>query len=241
MIEGKTGKKKSFFGFLLYFIIKIKNDDIFALGAQLAYYLILSFFPFLIFLMTLVGFSNLDSMEIIGGLRAILPSSAFQLISSTIIEIIETQSSGLLGASILMVIWSASSAFRAVIKGINKAYNVREERPFIKRIFISIIFTCALAFLILLTLIMLVFGRVIGNILMYYLPFTRVLDQMWDFLRYGIVVAMMIVIFAIMYRYTPCKKIAWRSAFPGAIVCTIGWIIVSLGFSFYINNFSNYS
>ena len=241
MFENKPEKKKSFMGFILYFFVKIKNDDIFALGAQLAYYLILSFFPFLIFLMTLIGFSNLDSMEVIGGLRASLPSSVFQLVSSTIVEIIETQSSGLLGASILMVIWSASSAFRAVIKGINKAYNVQEERAFIKRIFISIIFTLALAFLILLTLIMLVFGRLIGDILMYYLPFVRILDEVWDVLRYGVVVAMMIIIFAIMYRYTPCKKIAWRAAFPGAIVCTIGWIIVSLGFSFYVNNFSNYS
>lgn len=234
-------KRKSFIGFLIYFVVKVKNDDIFALSAQLAYYLILSFFPFLIFLMTIIGFSNLDSMEVIGGLRSILPSSAFQLISSTIVEIIETQNSGLLGASLLLVIWASSSAFRAVIKGVNKAYNVREERPFIKRIFISIIFTFALASLILSTLIMLVFGKLIGNILMYFLPFTEFLQTLWNILRYVIIVAMMIIIFAVMYRYTPCKKIGWKESFPGAIVCTIGWIIVSLGFSFYINNFSNYS
>ena len=76
---------------------------------------------------------------------------------------------------------------------------------------------------------------------MYYLPFTGILQDLWDLIRYVIVVAMMIVIFAIMYRYTPCKKLGWKQVFPGAIVCTIGWIVVSLWFSFYINNFSNYS
>ena len=65
--------------------------------------------------------------------------------------------------------------------------------------------------------------------------------MIWNLLRYVIVVAMMVIIFAVMYKYTPCKKIGWKEAFPGAVVSTIGWIIVSIGFSFYINNFSNYS
>ena len=52
---------------------------------------------------------------------------------------------------------------------------------------------------------------------------------------------MMILIFAVMYRYTPSIRLTWREVFPGAVVCTVGWLIVSLIFSFYINNFSNYS
>ena len=130
-MSNKEGSKvKNFFGFIIYFIVKIRDDDIFALGAQLAYYMILSFFPFLIFLLTLIGFSNLDSMEVLGGLRAILPTSAFELIYNIIIEVIEKQNTGLLGASLLLVVWAASSAFRAVIKGVNKAYGIKETRSF---------------------------------------------------------------------------------------------------------------
>ena len=234
-------RKRSFFEIIIHFIIKIKEDDIFALSAQLAYYLILSFFPFLIFLLTLLGFSNLDSMEVLGALRTILPTSAFELIYSVIVEIIEKQSTGLLGASLLLVIWSASSAFRAVIKGINKAYGLKENRSFIKRIFIAIICTFLLASLIMLTLIMLVFGGIIGNILASYLPFQDVVHNIWNMIRYGLIVVMMILIFAGIYRYTPAKRLRWREVFPGVIFCTVGWLIVSLGFSFYINNFSNYS
>ena len=111
MSNTEVSKGKNFFDFIIYFIVKIRDDDIFALAAQLAYYMILSFFPFLIFLLTLIGFSNLDSMEVIGGLRAILPTSAFELIYSMIIEVIEKQNTGLLGASLLLVVWAASSAF----------------------------------------------------------------------------------------------------------------------------------
>ena len=107
-MSNKEGSKvKNFFGFIIYFIVKIRDDDIFALGAQLAYYMILSFFPFLIFLLTLIGFSKLDYMEVLGGLRAILPTSAFELIYNIIIEVIEKQNTGLLGASLLLVVWAA--------------------------------------------------------------------------------------------------------------------------------------
>ena len=241
MSKKEVVRKKGFFDFIIYFIVKIRDDDIFALAAQLAYYLILSFFPFLIFLLTLVGFSNLDSMEVLGALRAILPTSAFELIYNVIIEVIEKQNTGLLGASLLLVVWSASSAFRAVIKGINKAYGLNENRSFIRRAFIAIICTFALAFVIMLTLIMLVFGRLIGELLASYLPFPSVVYKVWNFLRYVLVVFMMILIFASIYRYTPSKRLRWKEVIPGAIACTCGWLIVSLGFSFYINNFGNYS
>ena len=215
MSKKETNIKKSFFKFIIYFIVKIKNDDIFALAAQLAYYLILSFFPFLIFLLTLIGFSNLDSMEVLGALRAMLPTSAFELIYNVIIEVIEKQNTGLLGASLLLVVWSASSAFRAVIKGINKAYGLNENRSFIKRAFIAIICTFS--------------------------PHPIIVYRIWNFLRYILVIFMMILIFASIYRYTPSKRLKWKEVFPGAIACTVGWLVVSLGFSFYINNFSNYS
>jgi membrane protein len=234
-------KKRSFFNFIIYLIVKVKKDDVFALGAQLAYYLILSFFPFLIFLITLIGFSNLNSMEVIDGLRTLLPSNVFDLTSATIVEVVENQHAGLLGVSIMLSLWAASSAFRAVIKGINKAYNVRENRSFIKISIIAIISIIALAFIIIITLAMLVFGSLIGDLLKTYLPFDVLINKLWDILRYLVVITSMIFIFATIYRYTPATRISWREVFPGAIVTTIGWIVSSIGFSFYINNFNNYS
>lgn len=236
-----VNKKRSFFNFIIYLIVKVKNDDVFALGAQLAYYLILAFFPFLIFLMTLIGFSNLNSMEIIEGLRTLLPSSVFELTSATIVEVVENQHAGLLWVSIALSVWAASSAFRAVIKGINKAYNVKENRSFIKIAIIAMASIVALAFIIIITLSMLVFGNLIGDLLKTYSPFDAVISRLWNMLRYVVVVTSMIFIFAVIYRYTPAIRISWRESFPGAIVTTIGWILASMGFSFYINNFNNYS
>ena len=232
---------KSLLDKIVFFIVKVNNDDIFALGAQLAYYLMLSFFLFLLFLLTMVGFSKLNTAEILGGLSTILPTSVYGLIETTVIEVIETQNAGLLGASLILTIWSASSGFRAVIKGLNKAYDIKEKRTFIKRAIVGIVFTLALVLVIMLTLAMLVFGEILGEQLLKIVPFKEVIKSIWNISRYLIVVFMMVLIFASIYRYTPAKKVPWREVYPGAIVSTLGWIIVSLGFSYYINNIANYS
>lgn len=226
---------------LIHLIVKIKNDDVFALASQLAYYLILSFFPFIIFLITLVGFSNLSSIEVMDALSTILPSSVYELTESIVKEVFDRQYTELLGVSILLSVWTASSAFRAVIKGVNKAYNFKETRSFIKRSIISMLSILALAIILILALSMLVFGRVIGNYIKVILPFYGIIVLLWNMFRYAFVFILMIFIFAAIYRFTPSKRLKWKEVIPGSIFSTLGWILISFGFSFYINNFSNYS
>ncbi|WP_242850498.1 YihY/virulence factor BrkB family protein [Clostridium baratii] len=241
MSKRMKGNNKSVLDTFLYLFIKVKRDDIFALASQLAYYLILSFFPFLIFLITLIGFSNLNNAEVLEGLQSILPTAVFELTASTISEVINSQNTGILGISGILAIWAASSAFRAIIKGVNKAYDVDEDRSFIKRSIIGIISVIALALTIICTLAMLVFGDLIGEFLNRFLPFEHLINFIWNILRYVIIIAMMIVVFAMIYKVAPAKRIKFRSVLPGAIITTIGWLIASLAFSYYVNNFSNYS
>ena len=226
---------------LIHLIVKIKRDDVFALSSQLAYYLILSFFPFMIFLITLIGFSPLSSVEVLNNLNAILPKSIVELTKSIIFEVVDTQHTGLLGVSVLLMIWTSSSAFRAVIKGVNKAYDFKESRSFIKRAIISMGGIMSLALIILLALAMLVFGNVIGAHIISKIPFYKIIIFLWNMFRYAFVFIVMIFIFALIYMFAPAKRLKLKEVVPGAIFSTMGWIVVSFVFSFYINNFSNYS
>lgn len=237
----KNSNNRSMIDTFLYLFVKVKRDDIFALASQLAYYLVISFFPFLIFLITLVGFSNLNSIEVLDGLQKILPTAVFELTSTTIEEVVNSQNTGVLGVSVILTIWSASSAFRAVTKGVNKAYNIEENRSFIKRSIIGIICVIALALTIISTLVVLVFGNLVGDFLNTVLPFEHLINFIWNILRYVIIIVMMIIVFAAIYKVTPARKIKFRNAIPGAIISTLGWLVASLGFSFYVNNFSHYS
>ena len=220
---------------------KTRKDDVFALASQLAYYLVLSFFPFMLFLMTLVGFSKLSSNEILEGLSVMLPKSVLELTQSTIREVFDNQHTGLLGISILLMIWTSSSAFKAVIKSVNKAYNFKEDRTFIKLSIISILGILALASIIILALGMLVFGNVIGDYLKNTQSLYKIIIIIWNIFRYAFIFIVMIFIFVIIYIFAPAKKLTWKEVIPGAIFSTLGWVLVSFGFSFYIDNFSNYS
>lgn len=226
---------------LTHLIVKVKKDDIFALASQLAYYLVLAFFPFLIFMITLVGFFNLNESAVMDGLSGLLPISVFELMESIIIEIIGSQNTGLLGISILITIWTASSGFRAVIKGINKAYDIEDDRNYIRRTIRSIFGTIALAFALLSALALLVFGNIIGKYLTSALPFPEITGIIWGILRNVVVIFALILVFAIIYRYAPAKRIRWKEVLPGAIISALGWLLLSMGFSFYVNNYSNYS
>ncbi|HCW53171.1 MAG TPA: YihY/virulence factor BrkB family protein [Clostridium sp.] len=226
---------------LIHLILKIKNDDIVALASQLAYYLMLSFFPFILFLITLVGFSNLNSSEVLNGLNGLLPKSIVELTRSTITEVVDNQHTGLLGVSIILMMWTSSSAFRAVIKGVNKAYNFKEDRSFIKRVIISMLGILSLAIIIILSLFMVVFGTVISEYIKAIIPLYRPFLFIWDVCRHAFVFIVMVFIFSGIYCMAPAKRIKLKEVVPGAIFSTIGWIIVSFVFSFYINNFSHYS
>ena len=222
-------------------IDKIKKDDVFALSSQLAYYLVLSFFPFMVFLMTLVGFSRLSSSDILESLDVMLPRSVLELTQSTIKEIFDTQYKGLLLVSIFLMIWTSSSAFKAVIKSVNKAYDFKEDRSFIRLSIISMLGIFGLAMIIILALGMLVFGNIIGDYITNYFSLYKLIIILWNIFRYAFIVVVMIFIFIVVYKLAPAKLLTWKEVVPGAVFSTLGWVSVSFGFSFYIDNFNNYS
>lgn len=227
--------------FLVMFIKKIGDDDIFALGAQLAYYMVLSFIPFLMFLMTLVGFSHLNSDAVLNLLSNVMPTEAFNLIQSTVIEIVDREQTGLLWISIALAIWVSSSGFKAVIKGLNKAYGVKENRSYIKLKLISMVYTILLALIVIATLFLFVFGDVIGDFFMKVLEHPEFIYYIWNMLRYVVVILIMILFFMFLYNATPCVRLGWLEVIPGAVITTLGWISISYIFAYYVNNFSNYS
>ena len=125
--------------------------------------------------------------------------------------------------------------------GINKAYNFKETRSFIKRLMISMSSILLLAITIILALTLLVFGDVISKYLIANLPFSEVLGIIWNILRRGVIILIFILICAVIYRYTPAEKVKWRYVLPGSVFTTVGWFTISVVFSFYINNYNNYS
>ncbi|MGO5064256.1 YihY/virulence factor BrkB family protein [Clostridium sporogenes] len=217
------------------------EDEVLALSSQLAYALIISVFPFLIFVITLIGYLPIHSEDLLLGLKEIIPSNTYLLLKNTIEEILYTQNGNLLSFSIIFTIWTASAGFRAVVRGLNKAYDVKERRSFIKVQFMTILCTLGMALVLVMSIFLLVFGKTIGRTLVYKLGFSWEFNRIWNLIRYTVMIGSIIFILAALYYYIPNKRLKWRDVLPGAIFATIAWIIASMGFSFYVDNFNNYS
>ncbi len=220
---------------------RLEEHEISALGAQIAYYLIFSFFPFLILLMTVMGNSEVSKNAVLQGLKLILPESAFDLVKSNIIILVGAGNFKLMSLGFIAILWVASNGVGAIIRGLNKAYGEQEIRAFWVVKGEAILFTMALAFILLLSFILLIFGEHIGNYFLNLLRLRRIFFIVWDFTRYLFMIFVMGITFTILYYHAPNRKLMLKEVVPGAIFATLGWILSSLAFAYYVNNFSDYS
>lgn len=233
--------KNKYIIYLKDLIKRFKSDDVLALSSQLSYSLLFSIFPLIIFLMILIGLSSIRSEDVLIGLKRLVPMSTFELIHGMIVEVVDTKRGHLIPLSLIFIIWSASTGFSAVIKALNKAYDEEEHRSFLKVQIIALIFMFSLIFILIGTILLLVFGEVLGKAISIGLGLSILFTFVWTILRYVIIGLAMILIFAFLYHDTPCRRLKWVQVIPGSIFATFGWIITSTIFSFYVNNFGSYS
>lgn len=220
---------------------QILKDEVTALSAQVTYYVILSFFPFLLFIITIVSYTPIAQEDVVINLSKILPKETYDMIIRIINETVINKSTSLISAGMIGTLWAASNGMRAIIKGINKAYNEEENRNyFILRGF-GILLTIAIALAILFSLTAIVFGEILSKRVIAFLGLSIGVSRTWEIYRYVFSIVSLILIFAFIYKYSPNCKIKFRSVLPGAIFTTFGWIATSLLFSKYINNFSHYA
>ena len=222
-------------------MIGIRRVDIFGLGAQLAYFFLLSFFPLIIFLVTLLPYLNLKQEQVFEFMADIMPLEVYKLIEGTLLEVLTRQNSGLLSIGIIGTIWSASRGINALMKALNHAYKVEGKIGVIHRAW-SLLFTVAFVVIILIALVFPVFGHQLGNLLFSYFGIGSSFESVWDIIRWitppMMIFSIMVVMYWIVPNTTPRLKII--SVIPGACFATVGWLVLTSGFSIYINNFSNY-
>lgn len=238
-------KDKNWFRFLDELVCRIKEDEVPAIGGQLTYFLILSIFPFLIFFLNILSYTSIAQEEILDNLLIVLPTETQILLKNIVREIVGSSSETLLSIGIVLTLWTGSLGITSIIRAVNKAYNVEKKRPYWRLKGLAIIFTIALAIVLIIVLSMLVFGEVIGNKIFAVFGATHIFYHIWEFFRIIIPLFSMVIIFALLYKFSPTPEeglnIKFSQTIPGALFAAIGWILASMVFSFYVNNFGSYS
>lgn len=226
---------------VIIIIKKYQMNELGSKSAEVAFYLLLSLFPFLLFTINVITYIPIIQINrYIYSLENIMPQGAYLITSSLINSAIKSRSLDVAITSFVLTIWTSSRAVRALIRSMNRFYRVKESRSFFKVCKIALCFTLILILLIFSSVIFLIFGEKIGVFLIKLINLDKGIIGMWNLWRYLIGASTMIVIFLSLFIYTPNETITIKDAIPGAIISTISWNVISYMYSYYANNFTNY-
>lgn len=221
-------------------------DDVFGDAAKLAYYFLLAVFPLLIFLTSAIGLVVGSGTglrhALFNYLAQVMPSSAFQLIDSTMWEVSHASGAGKLSFGILAALWAASNGMGAMTQALNTAYDVKETRPWWKQRVVAVGLTIALSVLIIGAVVVVFGGSKIAEHLAASYGFGSVFVLTWKILQWPVALGFMLLSFALIYYLAPdLRDQDWKWITPGSTIGVALWLLVSFAFKGYLHFFDSYS
>ncbi|GIZ51631.1 YihY/virulence factor BrkB family protein [Noviherbaspirillum aridicola] len=240
---GKAGKRaRGFFEVARAALRNFIDDDMSTHASAMAYQVLFSIFPFVIFLIALLGFLRVP--QFFDWLRQhaemLVPQQAMPQVNQVIGEL-QQQQGGLLSIGVLLALWTASAAVRAVINALNVAYDVRETRPAWKLYPLSVFYTLGLAVLLISAAVLLVVGPQFMQWLAHQVGLEQLFVTLWAWVRWPAALVLMMLALAILYWAAPNVSHRFRLITPGAAVAVVVWILASLAFDYYVRSFADYN
>lgn len=226
--------------FIKEILHRMKEHDVSGMAAQLSFFFLLSLFPLLLVLVTLLPYLPLTTIDVLSFLDNFVPEESMQLIEKQVNSLM-VQNVKLLSVGIIGTLWSASNGMNALVKAFNHAYEIMESRTFLLRRVFAIILTFGMIFVFIVALLLPVFGQQITNFIISTVGYGEELVHLFSTLRWVTSGLITFIMFLVLYWIFPNIKLRGRNIFRGALFATIGMSIVSYGFSVYVNNFANYT
>lgn len=210
-------------------------------AAALAYRVLFSMFPFIIFLIALLSFFRLPAFfDWLGQhARPFLPQPALEQVDAIILEL-QAPQTGLLSIGAATALWLASSAMRSLMRALNVAYSAKESRPAWKRYPLSVLYTLGIALLLTAAATLMNVGPRTMQWLTQQIGLESLLVTLWAWLRWPAALLLSSLAVAIVYHLVPNVQHRFRLLSAGALLSVMVWSVASLAFSYYVQNFANY-
>ena len=219
-------------------------DRITIIAAGVAFYWFLAVFPLLfaaIGLLDVVNASSATTDALKEGIADALPGDAATILTDAVTDATERAGTGGLTALVIgiaLALWSASSGMASTQVGLDVAYDVPEDRKFVKKRLVG--FALLLAALVLggIGVTLLVFGEPVNDYLVEHLPLGNSLEWVWGLARWAITLVVVTLLFSVFYWIGPNRQPpSWKWLSPGGVLATVLWLVASLGFSLYVSGF----
>lgn len=225
----------------------ISGHEVGQSAAALTYYLLFALFPILIFVSNLLGLLDLNVAAISNTLMKIMPDDVVYLLEAYLNYVQEESSGSLLWFSLAFSVWFPLRAVRSLTAGVRRAYQLGKPEKPLRYFLQQTIFTVAFLVIIILAFVFSVFGRRFVSFAVNWLGIGQlvripnVLLQLWQYLRFALVGALMLAVIVILYLVALGRRHHVKSLMPGILLSLTAWLTVSIGFSVYVENFGNYS
>lgn len=219
------------------------NSNIWAHCASVGFFGFLSIFPVMAVFVLLYGlaFSPAEMQEQISLLRQYIPPSVYDVLDSRLTQLVSNTASALtfsLLLSSLLALYAGSKGIKSLVILINIAFGISEQRSFIA----STIRALTLTFAALVVLIIAISSIAIVPLVAAYFPFEHIAKTIALWSRWPILAGIIFISFLGFYRLAPNRDIiSLKKLMPGAALATVLWILLSILFSIYVQNFNNYS
>lgn len=216
-------------------------------AAALAYYLLFALFPLMIFVSNLLGQLNLDVAIVTQELIKVLPKDIVDLFASYLEYVSENSSGVLMGFSLVFTIWFPMRAAGGLMDDVRSAYQLSKPHRPVLYLVKQLVFTVVLLVVIALTLVLSILGQRIVDTIIGWLPSGKTLNvsafllETWHYLRFVLAGVIMLITLGALYMLPQDEWQPIRKIMPGTIVALVGWLTVSVVFSYYVNNFANYT
>ncbi|MBB6113102.1 membrane protein [Mucilaginibacter lappiensis] len=229
---------------VVFFIKEITNSSLVNRASSLAYSFMLAIFPATIFLFTLIPYIPIHNFqrELLRILASIMPTNAYLAFNDTIIDIIKNQNGKLLSFGFLSTIYFSTNGVTNLMKAFNKSSLITDRRSWIKRRGVALGLTMAISLALIIAIGIMIAGQGLISSIRHHLDSK---SHFWIYpiflLRWIVIIVIFFVTVSFLYRYAPAHKKKWKFINPGSILATGLAVLTSLGFSYYINNFSSYN
>lgn len=210
-------------------------------GAYTCFFLILSIFPTLVLLFSLLGYTTLGVEEILALAEPVLPQALLPFAAELLTGAYENNSSTLLSLSAVAALWSAGRGMRGFLQGLNAVYGIRNHRGYLASRLLGMVYTFMFLLILVLTLTLHVFSAAILDYLrMTTNPAMLFLLQVVD-LRLVVLLLLQTLLFTVMFALLPDHRNRFSDSFPGAVMASLGWLGFSHLFSLYVEYFPRYA
>lgn len=224
-------------------LAEVKDDDVSLLASAVAFRIFLSIFPTLIAAVAIFGLVTepAELGRLLTEARAVMPGDAFTLFENVITGLSEGGAGGVALAGIAGGLWAASSAAAVLVKALNLAYDVTENRRMVRLRLVAFAITLALFAAVATLMLLLILGRFLQDLLIPASLEGRGLEYVIVAARVGASLLVLMLLFAIIYWIGPNRAVrSFKWITPGSVLGVLAWLALSGAFTLYTRWFGNY-